>query len=128
MRTITISIDDAGGIKVKILGDEKNHRFLTKREFDRSLRATRVEYRRSIKEYRRKQLLKRLGEENHGIKRERSEENREGCNEYRPSQSTEPKASANTERDVSGSSEPSLERAIEAKARRNKDRVAGKPS
>ena len=60
MRKIIILVDDHGGTKVKIVADEKTSAFLSKREFDKALRAAKIEYRRAKKEYHRDQIIERL--------------------------------------------------------------------
>jgi hypothetical protein len=66
MRTITIVVDDAGGTQVKICCDKDTNKFFTKREFDRSIRAAKLQYRLQKREYRRNQIIeasKNLGDQ-----------------------------------------------------------------
>jgi len=67
MRKIIVLVDDHGGTKVKIVADEATQSFLTKREFDKALRAAKLAYRQAKREYHRKQVIDRM-EKEHGKK------------------------------------------------------------
>ena len=56
VRRIEIMIDDTGVAEVKIDAN-KNGQFLTKREFNRALRAAQLKYRQAIREYRRQKTI-----------------------------------------------------------------------
>ena len=119
MRTITIVVDDVGNTEVKICFDVKTKQFFTKREFDRALRAAKLQYRLQKREYRREQIIKQsvsMTGENHERK-ERSEQEVENRSPR-----------VERKREASGGGAQSLQDALRAKTERNRRAKAGETS
>lgn len=119
MRIITIKVDDTGVTEVEICCDSKIHQFFTKRDFDRALRAAKLQYRLQKREYRREQIIKQanvtivVGENYESKKR----------SERRP----EPEP-VKREGKTLRSAAPSLSDALRAKTERNRREQIGKAS
>lgn len=58
MRKVTAEIDDKGRIEVKIDVPKDRRGFLSKRDIDRVIKSIKLEYRRDIREHRRKLILR----------------------------------------------------------------------
>ena len=59
MRKIIIMMDDAGAVQVEMSVDPNTNRFFTKRDFDRIVRSLKQKYRQSIREHRKKSIIKK---------------------------------------------------------------------
>lgn len=132
MRKIIVLVDDRGGIKAKIVPDDVTGTFLTKREFDKALRAAKLAYRVAKREYHRDQIKKRLEKENGKehervvTKSTRTEDTGHGIESNTRSETGTGRAPE--EKPVPGNSSEGLARAVANAAARSRRAAAGEGS
>jgi hypothetical protein len=110
MRTITIVADDKGRTEVKILPDPESGRFFTKRDFDNALRATKKAYRQAIKEYRKKNVIKKFKEQKNDVKPEQNSGTAESGKESEKREEPGTNSIGAKERSFAGAADQALKR------------------